>query len=289
LSYITPIAVGLGSITLLASATSWQRLGVHPCFVQPSTRFNCLLAPLEGRAMRTPATASKKPLSNLPLKQSLSDFEYQRDGFICYPNLVSSERVSKLKQALLMETEGNINAIRNRPNLARRIKDVNCLAHEPSLLKRVLTAGLPPEVFKSVRLETLLKKVKLMRSTLMDKSKDTAQWRVLWHQDRPTKSQKSEKTAPSDTIAVVLRICLDPATLENGCLQVITKSHRYGVLDKAALSEVVAHEADKAIVCEMGVGDVLLFNPLLVHASGTNDSGKSRKVIHLEYQIESIL
>lgn len=80
-------------------------------------------------------------------------------------------------------------------------------------------------------------------------------------------------------------VALEPATLENGCMQVIPGSHRYGRLDHGAaggqlgadpkrvqsLAERLGVEA-----CLLDAGDALFFHANLLHMSDANRSAHSR-------------
>lgn len=77
-----------------------------------------------------------------------------------------------------------------------------------------------------------------------------------------------------------LRIHLDDANLKNGALKVILGSH----------NEVHSNEVIQTIVensvsysCEVVAGGVHLMSPLLIHSSSKNQTGKNRRVIHLEF------
>jgi hypothetical protein len=80
-------------------------------------------------------------------------------------------------------------------------------------------------------------------------------------------------------------IAVDPATRENGCLQVIPHSHELGRIDHILTGDQAG--ADKARVeeilkrlplvhVEMGPGDTLFFHPNLLHRSDQNRSEKPR-------------
>lgn len=80
-------------------------------------------------------------------------------------------------------------------------------------------------------------------------------------------------------------IAVDPATRENGCLQVIKGSHRLGRIDHilsgdqaGADLERVEHVLERLDVvhCEMQPGDVLFFDCNLLHRSDRNTSDKPR-------------
>ncbi|HYK36294.1 phytanoyl-CoA dioxygenase family protein [Alloacidobacterium sp.] len=80
-------------------------------------------------------------------------------------------------------------------------------------------------------------------------------------------------------------IAVDPATKENGCMQVLKGSHHLGRVDHVLTGEQAGadmervHEAEKVlerVYVEMEPGDVLFFHANLLHRSDQNKSDKPR-------------
>ena len=102
-----------------------------------------------------------------------------------------------------------------------------------------------------------------------------------WHQDY---GYWYEQGFMSPDMASVF-IALDGATRENGCLQVLKGSHRFGrITHGVAGSQIGAdrERVDAAIArcelvhCEMAPGDALFFHSNLLHRSDANRSEKPR-------------
>ena len=83
-------------------------------------------------------------------------------------------------------------------------------------------------------------------------------------------------------------IAIDPATQENGCLQVIRGSARMGRLDHelvggqlTATPERVEHAIKRldVVSCEMAAGDALFLHCNTLHGSSKNTSQRSRNVL----------
>lgn len=82
-------------------------------------------------------------------------------------------------------------------------------------------------------------------------------------------------------------VAVDPATRQNGCLQVLKGSHRIGRIDHGVVGgqkgadmirvEAASQRCDLVYV-ELDPGDALFFHSLTLHASGRNDSDHSRNV-----------
>ena len=80
-------------------------------------------------------------------------------------------------------------------------------------------------------------------------------------------------------------LAVDPATRENGCMQVLTGSHHMGRLDHTLTGDQAGanlervHEAEKRlplVYVEMDPGDVLFFHANLLHRSDQNRSDNPR-------------
>lgn len=80
-------------------------------------------------------------------------------------------------------------------------------------------------------------------------------------------------------------IAVDPATRENGCMQVLSGSHRMGRIDQVLTGDQAGadmervREAEKRlplVYVEMEPGDVLFFHSNLLHRSDQNRSDKPR-------------
>ena len=79
---------------------------------------------------------------------------------------------------------------------------------------------------------------------------------------------------------LAVRIHLDDCGSDNGPLRVIAGSHRRGRFND---EELLQHSQGLAVVCTAARGDVLLFRPLLMHASSAASAPAHRRVIHFEY------
>ena len=87
-------------------------------------------------------------------------------------------------------------------------------------------------------------------------------------------------------------VALDPATRENGCLQVLRGSHRLDRLDHGQVGDQTGIDSSRVqqvtpffqhVYCEMEPGDVLFFHCNLLHASGPNDSDQHRRAFIMCY------
>ncbi len=86
---------------------------------------------------------------------------------------------------------------------------------------------------------------------------------------------------------VTVWTALDPATIGNGCMQVVPRSHRLGVLDEMhfpseADQSKYAREED-CIYLEAEAGEAILLNNLLLHRSARNPTGSPRRAFSIAY------
>ena len=113
-----------------------------------------------------------------------------------------------------------------------------------------------------------------------------------WHQDYGYWYQNGV-LSPN---LVSVFIAVDPATKENGCLQVLRSSHTYGRIDHiltgdqagADMERVDQIQArDELVYCEMEPGDALFFHPNLLHRSDRNRSPNPRWTMICCYNAKS--
>ena len=103
-----------------------------------------------------------------------------------------------------------------------------------------------------------------------------------WHQDRWSDLDR-------DPLAT-LWLALDPATRENGCVQIISASHRFGVINPSHGSGFLT-EAQMAEHCpedqieflELEAGEAVLLHNWLLHRSDTNRSDIPRRAFSVNY------
>ncbi|QTE23862.1 phytanoyl-CoA dioxygenase family protein [Polaribacter cellanae] len=81
--------------------------------------------------------------------------------------------------------------------------------------------------------------------------------------------------------SVTFRIHLDKADKTNGCLKVISKSHKKGII--RVDTNFDANNQGSEVTCNIKKGGVMLMKPLLLHASQKSISESDRRVIHLEF------
>lgn len=104
---------------------------------------------------------------------------------------------------------------------------------------------------------------------------------VAWHQDY------SYWTRTKPLAHITCWCGLDDSTIENGCLQYVPGSHRWGLLDKPELAgnlmgienflTTEQRTEFKPIAVETKAGEAIFHHPLTLHGSGENKSDKPRR------------
>jgi hypothetical protein len=145
--------------------------------------------------------------------------------------------------------------------------------------------------------ESIDSKANLVKAVFMNKQ-PSANWMVGWHQDRTihVKKKVSKKGysgwADRDGVTSVLppedvnknvftiRVHLDDANRDNGCLRVLPGSHNR-ILSDDEIETIT--ENSVPYDCEISSGGVLVMKPLLLHSSNKSSKQRSRRVIHMEF------
>jgi len=103
-----------------------------------------------------------------------------------------------------------------------------------------------------------------------------------WHQDRWTDLDRDP--------LITVWTALDPATVANGCVQVIPGSHRLGLINSSHASGFLAPEqvrehcpAERVKMIELQPGEVVLLHNWLLHASDVNRTDVSRRAFSVCY------
>lgn len=119
------------------------------------------------------------------------------------------------------------------------------------------------------------------RAMFMNKPARQGTW-LPWHQDRWTHLDRDP--------LITVWTALDPATIANGCVQVIAGSHRHGLINSSHPSGFLTEEqaqryapADKVVHLELAAGEVVLLHNWLLHASDVNRTDIPRRAFSVCY------
>jgi ectoine hydroxylase-related dioxygenase (phytanoyl-CoA dioxygenase family) len=115
----------------------------------------------------------------------------------------------------------------------------------------------------------------------MNKPAHKGTW-LPWHQDRWASLDRDP--------LITVWTALDPATIANGCMQVIVGSHKLGLINPEHPSAFLTEEqtrqyapADKIVFLELGAGEAVLLHNWLLHASDVNHTDTPRRAYSVCY------
>jgi ectoine hydroxylase-related dioxygenase (phytanoyl-CoA dioxygenase family) len=204
------------------------------------------------------------------------------DGFEIVRDVLSREQVSSIADEVSIDHEVlRQTGIRNLEKKFRSIAQVADDACVKSIAASHLT-GIP----------------RLVRALFFDKTGER-NWSVAWHQDRTVtlnrrlrmkgwgpwtlKDGVHHVSVPRQVLdqMVTIRLHLDDADEDSGCLMVLPRSHSFGILDNEEINTLVAN--GKPTSCAVSLGDAVVMHPLILHASGKAKRSTHRRVVHLEY------
>ena len=89
---------------------------------------------------------------------------------------------------------------------------------------------------------------------------------------------------------ITVGVAVEPATRENGCMQVVPGSHRMGRIGHGGFDLVrfeLAKEKLGVVHCELDVGDVVFFDCNTLHGSDSNPTDLARVLLLISYNAAS--
>ena len=201
--------------------------------------------------------------------------EYNENGFIIIKNIFSKEFCQELISYL-------------DKSFIEKKYDYFC--DEPSVYQNLLTDNSPyNKVLNNKELIKILKiifknqdfKYNMIKvnNKVKNNGKDIEYHQEYFNQDILHKHNKTQ-----DYIQVFIPITKH--NINNGCLKILPKAHKLGILEKEEFIDsnfnhkfkVPNNIIDKYDIfdCELNPGDVLIFNSLLIHGSASNKSNTNR-------------
>ena len=204
------------------------------------------------------------------------------EGYAIHHKLFSDETIEQiLKELSSSETGHSIHGIRQAERKFQSIAKLVNLSPLQHLLSQVFA-----------------RQPHLVRTILFDKPVGK-NWSVGWHQDKSiavnmkqdlpgwgpwVKKEGVWHVQPQKHILenmVTVRVHLDNASTQNGCLRVIPKSHTAGILSESEVLKIKSSMS--AVNCVVSAGDAVVMRPLLLHSSQKSRSLEPRRVIHMEF------
>lgn len=218
---------------------------------------------------------------------------YRENGYWIAPKVLTEDEVELLREHHAKVIAGEYGT--QRPPWSRNIEPGQPLSHivkidnsywADSVIARYILHPLIGEM--AARL-TGARGIRLWHDQLLYKPPDTgAKGNVGWHQDYGY----WQCADPPELLTAWL--ALDDVTEENGCMQVVPGSHKWGLLPEGnffeqdletlqrRIEEVSGHPW-RTVKCEMPAGALSFHHCLTIHGSGPNLSQRPRRswAIHL--------
>lgn len=213
--------------------------------------------------------------------------EYNRDGFIRVRELFDREEMDLLRAAAKSDHVLEEHSMTRDDGAGAPVK-MSLWNHPGDDIYGMFARG-----HRVVdRVETLLSdEAYHYHSKMIMKDAETGgAW--AWHQDYGYWYQNG--VLKPDLCSVFISV--DAATQENGCLQVLKGSHRYGRIDHVLTGEQAGADLERVeeakkrlelVHCELGVGDALFFHSNLLHCSAPNRSTAPRWTLICCYNARS--
>jgi ectoine hydroxylase-related dioxygenase (phytanoyl-CoA dioxygenase family) len=210
------------------------------------------------------------------------NLNFKRDGVEIREGVLASSDIGFIASDISLDSE--ILRRGGFRNLEKKFTSIAKLAAERSVLQLAQSClkGTP----------------RLVRALFFDKTPDN-NWFVSWHQDKTVtlnrraalkgwgpwslKDGVCHVQPPCSVLnkMVAIRLHVDAADASSGCLKVIPRTHRLGIIKQAEIDGIVEREI--AVDCAVKAGDAVIMRPHVLHSSSKSMAKSHRRVVHLEY------
>jgi ectoine hydroxylase-related dioxygenase (phytanoyl-CoA dioxygenase family) len=245
--------------------------------------------------MTTPTL--KQPYPGIEISQQHSDF-FHKNGYLVIENALAPQEIETLHRETVRICRGELGQVKGLPPFWPDDTDDEVIqrtlcVHFPHKISAVMFNFLAHSTIVEVLTQVIGSNIKSMQSMLFIKS--AGKPGQAWHQDEmfiPTRDRSLNAAW----------MALDDATVENGCLCIITGSHRPGIIwpsrehsderfDCVVESFNFPYTDDDAVPVEVKAGTIVFFNGYLLHRSMPNQAkGGYRRVLVNHYMsAESLL
>jgi len=225
--------------------------------------------------------------------------QYERDGYLTLGRLLGDDELKQMQDeidaimlgkanvdydAMLMQLDSGDGAYdkagpqtRGHKGSTLNYRKIQDLEYDPVFL-RYLQRPIFKDICRRVYGDV---DIACFRAMFMNKPAGKGTF-LPWHQDR-------WKHLDRDPL-VTLWTALDPATVENGCVQIIPGSHRFGLINPdhgsgfLTAEQTAEHCKPQDVVhLELDAGAVVLLHNWTLHASDVNRSDCSRRAFSVCY------
>jgi len=216
---------------------------------------------------------------------------YEENGYLFKKRLIPAEWIEQIKQ----EIEGIHERMAAHPVEGIHISWETF--DDPNKPKRILqlmhSELVSPTLNHILRCERMLDVVEdligpdisLYHSKLLLKAARVGT-AIPWHQDYAYWQREDNRP-----LMVNCQLAIDEATLENGCIEFVPGSHKWGLQEHERAQRAFGvylsgyYKRDDAVPVEMEPGDGVFFNSLIIHGSGPNISERDRRMNTFAYNV----
>ena len=230
---------------------------------------------------------------------------YRKDGYLLVPGMFGEADLETVRQAIEAEVdrladrfyrEGKVDSrFADQPFNRRLVQLCESAGEEVRIWELRTRASVTPELYQFVRHPRMLDLMSALLGpevawtgsfAVRVKLPESEETRFPWHQDTQYYGN------PTQHLHVIsVWIPLVDVDEQNGCLQLLAGSHRWGLLGGARDSERVVRmfedveQRGKPVVLPMRRGDLLAFTNMTCHASTLNQSNEMRWSVDLRYVV----
>jgi phytanoyl-CoA hydroxylase len=212
---------------------------------------------------------------------------YQENGYVLVPGLLAPEeaafyreRLHALADRLYVQSnkgsDATWGAAREHVTGGKTSRLMHC--HDVQFYDAALARLITDERLTSAASSIIGPNVQLHHNKMFIKPSEKGSPFPM-HQDAPFFPHENHSM-----IAAIIH--LDDAPLEKGCVRVVPKSHKLGMLphisDGGFHLDPEAYSVESATPCPAKAGDVLFFSYLTIHGSGINESSEDRTTLLIQ-------
>lgn len=219
-----------------------------------------------------------------PLQLSEGEIRfYQEEGYLLLPGLLDETTAAELKEEVLDIMAKSADLSRERLGRAEGSKD-KLLQTAQYLRGSKLDGLVNGAALKSLAAQLMRGPSTLYLPFTAVKSGGGG-GRFHFHQDN--------QYTPFDGPGINIWIALSPMTPENGCLQVVPRTHLSGTFDAVQSPDgdnhrTVAQDPTRFLPIRMRAGDAIAFSRLTLHGSGVNNTPEPRVAYAVQFHRDDV-
>lgn len=215
---------------------------------------------------------------------------FEKNGFLLKKRLIPQDWIDQV----LKEIENIHERMAQNPAPGVHVSWEEFRPEQPKRIKQLMHSELvSPTLNKIMRWDTVLDIVEdligpdiaLYHSKLLPKCAGDGT-PIPWHQDYAYWKRDENKPWMLNC-----QLSIGPATLENGCIQFVPGSHKWGLQEHQRRQQTFGvflneyYDRKDALPVPMDPGDGVFFGPLIIHGSAPNRSGHDRLMNTFAYNV----